>query len=75
MAGLQVSSGHAEYLAENKGGQLVAISAAFAILTTLVLGSRFYAKRFQGGGFFLDDAFILLAYIFNLGMCAIGIGE
>lgn len=75
MASLQVSSNFSEYLAEDRSGQLVAISATFAVLTTLIIGCRFYAKRFQGGGFFLDDGFILSAYIVNLGMCAIGISE
>lgn len=63
------------YLAEDRSGVLVGISVAFAVLTTVVLALRLYAKRFQGGGFFVDDAFTIASYIVNLGMCAVGISE
>lgn len=65
----------AAYLAEDRSGVLVAISIAMAALTTTILLLRFYAKRFQGGGFFADDAFTVASYIVNLGMCAVGIRE
>ncbi|KAL1871105.1 hypothetical protein Daus18300_004850 [Diaporthe australafricana] len=63
----------AEYLAEDRGYQLVGISIAFAVLTTIILGLRFFAKRFQGGGIYADDMFLCAAYVVNLGMCAVGI--
>ncbi|KAG8161100.1 hypothetical protein KVR01_009364 [Diaporthe batatas] len=62
-----------EYLAEDRSYQLVGISVAFAVLTTLILNLRFYAKRFQGGGIYADDMFLCAAYVVNLGMCAVGI--
>lgn len=65
----------AAYLAEDRGPELVAISIAFAVLTTITLALRFYAKRFQNGGFFADEVFLTLAYVVNLGMCAVGIGK
>lgn len=65
----------AEYLAEDRGYQLVGISIAFAVLTTIILGLRFFAKRFQGGGIYADDMFLCAAYVVNLGMCAVGISE
>lgn len=65
----------AEYHAEDSSGELVAISVAFAVLTTLLLCLRFYAKRFQTGGIFADEIFLVLAWFVNLGMCALGIGE
>lgn len=63
------------FLAEDRRGQLVGISIAGIVTTTIVLATRTYAKKFQGGGFFLDDAFLLAAYIVNLGMCALGISK
>lgn len=65
----------AAYLAEDRSGVLVGIAISMAALTTAILGLRFYAKRFQGGGFFADDAFTVASYIVNLGMCAVGIRE
>jgi hypothetical protein len=62
-----------EFLAEDAGHKLIEISVAFAALTTVVLGLRIYAKRFQAGGWGLDDVFLIAAYVVNLGMCAIGI--
>lgn len=62
-----------EFLAEDRSMQLVATSTAYIVVTTVVLATRFYAKRFQGGGFYLDDGFLVAAYIVNLGMCALGI--
>lgn len=65
-----------EFLAEDRSQVLVHISISFIALTTIVLAARFYARRFQGlAGFHADDAFVLAAYIVNLGMCAVGIGE
>lgn len=63
------------YLAEDRSYQLVGISIAFAVLTTVILGLRFYAKRFQGGGIYADDMFLSAAYVVNLGMCAVGISK
>lgn len=62
-------------LTEDRSGILVGISIAFIIITTLAAGLRIWAKRFQGGRFYADDALLLLAYILNLGMCAVGIRE
>lgn len=65
----------AAYLAEDRSGVLVGISISMAALTTVILALRFYAKRFQGGGFYADDAFTVASYIVNLGMCAVGVRE
>lgn len=65
----------AAYLAEDSGDTLIGISIAFAILTTLFLGLRLYAKRFTAGGYGVDDYFLVAAYIVDLGMCAVGIGK
>ncbi|EQB45561.1 hypothetical protein GCG54_00005329 [Colletotrichum gloeosporioides] len=63
----------AAYLAEDSGDTLIGISIAFAILTTLFLGLRLFAKRFTAGGYGVDDYFLVAAYIVDLGMCAVGI--
>ncbi|PSR78342.1 hypothetical protein BD289DRAFT_344144, partial [Coniella lustricola] len=60
-------------LAADRSSELVAVCIGFIVLTTVVLVLRFYAKRFQEGGFFADDGFLIAAYIDNLGMCAVGI--
>lgn len=65
----------ADYYSEDRSGILLGISISMAALTTVILALRFYAKRFQGGGFFADDAFTVASYIVNLGMCAVGISE
>lgn len=62
-----------EFLAQDRSGQLVGTSIAAIVSTTIVLVTRFFAKRFQGGGFYWDDGFLLSAYVVNLGMCALGI--
>ncbi len=65
-----------EYLNEYSGGTLIGLSIGFAALTTVVLVLRFYARvitrRVSLG---LDDAFLVAAYIVNLGMRALGISE
>ncbi|KAJ2902909.1 integral membrane protein [Zalerion maritima] len=62
-----------EYMDVNRGPILVGISIGLAVTTTLILGGRFYAKRFGGAPLGLDDVFLTAAYIVNLGMCALGI--
>ncbi|WYZ33894.1 hypothetical protein EsH8_I_000170 [Colletotrichum jinshuiense] len=62
-----------EYLAEDSGGTLTAIAIAFAVLTTVFLALRLYAKRFTAGGYGVDDYFLAAAYVVDLGMCAVGI--
>jgi hypothetical protein len=63
------------YLNEYSGGVLIAESISSAVLTTVVLVLRFYAKRFKMATFGLDDVFLVAAYVVNLGMCAIGISQ
>ncbi|KAK1593431.1 uncharacterized protein LY79DRAFT_514424 [Colletotrichum navitas] len=62
-----------EYLAEDSGNELISISIAFAILTTVFLALRLFAKRFTAGGYGIDDYFLAAAYVVDLGMCAVGI--
>ena len=63
-----------EDLGEDAGGVLDAISIAFAVLTSVFLVLRFYAKTLTAAPFGLDDVFLVSAYVVNLGMCAMGLG-
>lgn len=74
-AAMQTRAESSVDLAEDNSSELVGISISFAVLTTILLAARFYAKRFQAGGVFADEIFLLLAWIVNLGMCALGVGE
>ncbi|KAK8070489.1 hypothetical protein PG997_010692 [Apiospora hydei] len=60
-------------LDDNEGYILVNVSIAFAALTSVFLGLRFWAKSFTSQIFGLDDAFLIAAWFVNLGMCAIAI--
>ncbi|KAK0625011.1 hypothetical protein B0T17DRAFT_475005, partial [Bombardia bombarda] len=62
-----------EFLEEYTGGTLVGISIGFAVLTTVVLGLRFWARKFQGAEIGLHDALIVGAFVANLGLCFLGI--
>ena len=68
-------SGEPPYSTDDSSGVLEGISIAFAVLTTVFLAIRLYSKRSTAGGYTVDDIFIVAAYVFNLGMCALGIGE
>ncbi|KAK7973371.1 hypothetical protein PG996_007598 [Apiospora saccharicola] len=58
---------------DDEGYVLVNVSIAFAVLTSVFLSLRFWAKAFTSQTFGLDDTFLILAYVVNLGMCAIAI--
>ncbi|KAK1970197.1 integral membrane protein [Colletotrichum sublineola] len=62
-----------EYLAEDSGSELISISIVFAVLTTVFLALRLFAKRFTAGGYGIDDYLLAAAYVIDLGMCAVGI--
>lgn len=63
------------FLRQDDGNRLVGISIAFIILTTIFIGLRLFSRRFTVAPLGLDDFFILAAYVVDLGMCAICIGE
>lgn len=63
-------------LAEDTGPVLQGASIAFAVLTTIFLALRFYTKQFTGAvGYTIDDVFLMVAYVLNLGMCALGVSK
>ncbi|KAK4167026.1 integral membrane protein [Cladorrhinum sp. PSN259] len=62
-----------EFIRENRGPTMIAICIAFAILTTIFVPLRFWARRTRAASFGFDDVLILAAYIVNLGLCALGI--
>jgi hypothetical protein len=57
------------YLAEYKGGQLVATSIVFIILETFFVVLRFYARRIKRASVGLDDWFIWPALVANVAVC------
>ncbi|KAK7917609.1 hypothetical protein PG985_011217 [Apiospora marii] len=61
-------------LDDDEGYILVNVSIAFAVLTSVFLGLRFWAKAFTSQKFGLDDTFLLLAYVVNLGMLMTKVG-
>lgn len=64
-----------DYMNEDKGSVLIGVSVGCALATTLVLAGQFYSKRFGAATLGLDDAFLSVAYIVNLSMCALGISK
>lgn len=65
----------AEQLEDYSGDKVVATSVVFAVLTTIFLGLRFCSKRLMRSRSGWDDLLLVAAYVFNMGLCAIGIGK
>ncbi|KAL8337700.1 hypothetical protein RB601_006853 [Gaeumannomyces tritici] len=64
----------ADRLAESQGYVLDGISIAFIVLTSVFMALRFWAKNFTVASVvFLDDLFLVAAYVVNLAMCAMGL--
>jgi len=62
--------------ADFTGSSLINASVISIALTSAIMALRFYAKNFSGGGRWgYDDGLIFAAYVVNLGLCAVGIGE
>lgn len=57
------------------GASLQRACAVSIVLTSVIMGFRFYAKKLSGGRYGCDDGLIMAAYVANIGLCAIGIGE
>ncbi|KAL8393792.1 hypothetical protein RB599_006027 [Gaeumannomyces hyphopodioides] len=71
MAGSDVAT---DRLAESQGYILDGISIAFIVLTSVFIALRFWAKNFTVASVvFLDDLFLVAAYVVNLAMCALGL--
>lgn len=64
-----------EYYAEDRGPKLIAISCAFAVVTTVVVLLQFYAKRYSAPRFDTYDFFLIGGYVLNLIACAMAIGQ
>jgi hypothetical protein len=57
------------YLAEYKGGQLIATSVIFIVLDIIFFGLRLYARKIKEAPADLDDWFLWPALIVNLAVC------
>lgn len=64
-----------EYLAEDSGKTLVAISALFICLDTIFLGLRFYTQKLTRAPLGLDDFVIPFAWLTHVGLCILGISK
>ncbi|KAI6438582.1 hypothetical protein MCOR07_011682 [Pyricularia oryzae] len=64
-----------EYYAEDRGPKLIAISCAFAVVTTVVVLLQFYAKRYSAPRFDTYDFFLIGGYVLNLVACAMAIAS
>ncbi|KAK2606737.1 hypothetical protein N8I77_005468 [Diaporthe amygdali] len=63
----------AEEIEQYSGDKVVATSIIFAILTSIFLGLRFYSKSLMRSRSGWDDILLVAAYLFNVGLCAVGI--
>lgn len=64
-----------ENLGEYSGTTLVTICVLFITLETTFVLLRYYARQLTSAGFGWDDAIIPLAWITNVALCIVGIGE
>lgn len=64
-----------EELGEYSGDKVLAISIPFTVLTTIFLGLRFCSKRLMRSRSGWDDLLLVVAYLVNVGLCAIVIGK
>lgn len=64
-----------EELDDYSGDKVLAISIPFTILTTIFLGLRFCSKRIMRSRSGLDDLLLVVAYLVNVGLCAVVIGQ
>lgn len=64
-----------EFIHENRGPTMEGTCIAFAVLTTIFVPLRFWARTIRMAALGFDDVLILAAYIVNLGLCALGIRE
>lgn len=73
MAGHEVSTNPDDYppgyLAEYKGGQLIATSIVFIVLNIVFFVLRLYARKVRGVAADLDDWFLWPALVINLAVC------
>jgi len=56
---------------DTRGGALLGINIALIILVTLAVGTRVWARLSIKKWFGLDDAMIVLAYLFTIGLTAV----
>lgn len=71
-----MTQGATERLDDSQAYILDNISIAFIVLTSVFLALRFWAKNFTAATFlYLDDVFLVAAYVVNLAMCAMGLSR
>ncbi|KAI9727186.1 MAG: hypothetical protein M1834_008494 [Cirrosporium novae-zelandiae] len=56
---------------EYRGGKIIVVSIAVAIVQIMVILARFYARKFKKNPFGLDDFLIFVAFVTSLGQSAL----
>lgn len=64
-----------EYLAEDRGQTMIAISVLFIVLDIVFLWLRAYAQKLARIAIGLDDIIISLACFTHIGLCILGISK
>ena len=64
-----------EYLSEYSGDKVILVSAIFIALETIFVPLRFYARTLTTSARGWDDIIIPAAWLANIGMCILGIGQ
>ena len=63
------------YLDEYSGNTLIGVCALFIVLETVALGLRFYARRYTSTQLGWDEVLLPIAWVLNIGLCALCISE
>lgn len=63
-----------EYLAQDIGPTVVATASLMIIFCTVFVGLRYWARYLTNTQWGIEDIFIPLAWIAEMGLCIVGIG-
>lgn len=63
------------FLAEDRGGSILATATAMSVLGTLFVALRYYARYLSSTSFGAQDVLIIFAWLAEMGVCITGISE
>lgn len=63
------------YLAEDIGPTVIATASCMIIFCTVFVGLRYYARYLTQTRFGVEDVIIPFAWLAEMGLCIVGIGE
>jgi len=64
-----------QYLAEDNGPTIIATASLMIIFSTVFVGLRYYARYLTTTKFGAEDIIIPFAWLAEIGLCIVGIGE